>query len=364
VGVVSVDAMLPAAAYTSQEVLDWELRHLFAGTWSCAGRADELLPAGTTQRGLIVGDVPVLLTTAGAFANTCRHRGHELLADGASSSGKAVVCPYHAWVYDLDGSLRGAPRMRGAPAFDPAALGLVPVPSHTWHGWIFVNATADAAPFSEHLGALAALVAPYRAERLRTAARHEYEVRANWKVLVENYHECYHCPQIHPELCAVSPPSSGDNYDLPGAWVGGAMELREHAETMSFDGRSRGRFIEDVDRRRVLYLALLPDLLLSLHPDYVMTHRLRPLAPDRTHVECTWLMPEGVTDAGYAEEFWDRTNRQDWAACESVQRGLRSPHFRPGPFAPNEDAVQRWVAMIARAYLGQPPWAPRPMPRP
>ncbi len=105
----------------------------------------------------------------------------------------------------------------------------------------------------------------------------------------------------------------------------------------------------------MLYLALLPDLLLSLHPDYVMTHRLRPVSPDGTRVECTWLVPEGG-DAGHAEEFWDRTNRQDWAACESVQRGLASPHFRPGPFAPNEDAVHRWVTMIGRAYQGTPPW--------
>jgi Rieske 2Fe-2S family protein len=110
-----------------------------------------------------------------------------------------------------------------------------------------------------------------------------------------------------------------------------------------------------VDRRRVLYLALFPDLLLSLHPDYVMTHRLRPVDPATTWIECSWLAPEGA-DVRHAEEFWDRTNRQDWAACESVQRGLTSPHFRPGPFAPNEDAVHRWVSMIGRAYRGQPPW--------
>ncbi|MGH3374510.1 MAG: SRPBCC family protein, partial [Actinoallomurus sp.] len=92
-----------------------------------------------------------------------------------------------------------------------------------------------------------------------------------------------------------------------------------------------------------------------LHPDYVMTHRLRPLAPDRTEVECSWYVPEGVADAGYAVEFWDRTNRQDWTACESVQRGLASPHFRPGPFAPSEDAVHQWVRTIALAYRGDPP---------
>jgi Rieske 2Fe-2S family protein len=352
--------MLPARAYTSPEVLAWERRYLFAGTWSCVGRAEELLPYGATQYGVLVGDVPVLLIRDGdtvtAFANTCRHRGHELLPDGTAIARRHVVCPYHAWVYGLDGALRAAPGFRDVPGFDAADHGLVPLPAHRWHGWIFVNATGDAAPFDRHLGALASLVAPYRPERLRLAARHDYDVRANWKVVVENYHECYHCPQIHPELCAVSPPASGDNFDLPGAWVGGAMDLREHAETMSLDGRCYGAFLPDVDRRRVLYLSLLPDLLLSLHPDYVMTHRLRPVAPDSTHVECSWFVPDGVSDATYARAFWDRVNRQDWAACESVQRGLSSPHFRPGPFAPNEDAVHRWVTLVGHAYRGTPPW--------
>jgi Rieske 2Fe-2S family protein len=340
--------MLPASAYTAPEVLGWERRHLFAGTWSCLGRADELLPGDVTQRAVLAGDVPVLLTLDGAFANTCRHRGHELLAEGCTSDRDLVVCPYHAWAYRLDGS------QRGAPGFRITGHDLVALPMTVWHGWAFVNATGDAPPFAEHAGALTSLVEPYAPERLTLAARHEYDVRANWKVIVENYHECYHCPLIHPELCAVSPPASGDNYDLPGAWVGGSMDLREHAETMSLDGRSGGAFIPGADRRRVHYFGLLPDLLISLHPDYVMTHRLRPLAPGRTGIECSWYVPEGVTDADYAVEFWDRTNRQDWTACESVQRGLASPHFRPGPFAPNEDAVHRWVHAITLAYLGRP----------
>jgi glycine betaine catabolism A len=358
--------MLPAEAYTAQTVLGWERRHLFAGTWSCLGRADELFAgdggAAITQRALVVGDIPVLLTRAEdgvrAFANTCRHRGHELLPEGGTGSREIVPCPYHAWAYGLDGTLRRAPGFQDVPSFDRQAYGLAGLPVAEWHGWVFVNATGDAAPFAEHVGGMAQLVAPYAPERLRPAARHEYTVRANWKVVVENYQECYHCPLIHPELCAVSPPTSGDNYDLPGAWVGGAMDLRDGAETMSLSGRSKGRFIEGADRRRVLYLGLFPNLLLSLHPDYVMTHLLVPLAPDRTRITCSWYVPAGVADATYAVEFWDRTNRQDWAACESVQRGLASPHFRPGPFAPGEDAVHRWVTMVSRAYRGTPPWEP------
>jgi Rieske 2Fe-2S family protein len=293
----------------------------------------------------------VLLTPEGAFGNTCRHRGHELLPNGGTARRQTVVCPYHAWTFRLNGDLHAAPGFRDRPE----GHDLVRLPSQTWHGWVFVNATGDARPFHEHVGAMADLVAPYAPESLRLAARHSYRVRANWKVIVENYHECYHCPLIHPELCQVSPPNSGANYDLPGAWVGGEMALRKGAETMSLSGRSAGTFLSGVDRHSVRYLGLFPNLLLSLHPDYVMTHRLMPVEPGLSDVECSWYMPEGVSDPSYAVEFWDRTNRQDWAACESVQRGIGSPHFRPGPFAPNEDAVHQWVTMVARAYRGTAP---------
>ncbi len=365
--------MLPGEAYTSAAVLAWERRYLFAGGWACVGRAGELSrrPASrsrvlteaqragddtaVSQRAVTVGDVGVLLTFAGpevrAFANTCRHRGHELLPDGGTATRGAIVCPYHGWSFRLDGALATATAMRAVPGFDPDRYGLVEVPVASWHGWLLVNATGTAPPLPAYLGGLADLVAPYRAADLRLGARHTYEVAANWKVVVENYHECYHCPSIHPELCRVSPPSSGDNWRLPGAWVGGSMELREPAETMSLSGRSAGTFIDGAPRDTVRYVGLFPNLLISAHPDYVMTHRLEPLAPGRTRVECDWYVPHGVTDAAYAVAFWDITNREDWAACESVQRGLSSPHFVPGPLAPGEDAVYQWVTLVAQAYL-------------
>ena len=352
---------LPAAAYTDPAVLAWERRHAFAAGWVCLGRAEEVLPDGPgTAEGILAGDVPVLLTRGAdgvlaAFANTCRHRGHEILGAGCTARGRALTCPYHAWSYGLDGRLVAAPGMAGVDGFAAGDHGLLPVPLARWHGWVMVNATGTAPPLATWIGGLEGLVAPYDPARLQVAARHEYEIAANWKVIVENYQECYHCPLIHPELCDVTPPDSGDNYDLPGAWVGGSMDLREHAQTMSFDGRSHGVPLPGADPRRVHYLGLFPNLLISLHPDYVMTHRTVPLAPDRTHVECTWLFaPEALErpgfDPGYAVDFWDLTNRQDWAACESVQRGLASPHFRAGPLAPNEDAVHRWITLVGGLY--------------
>ncbi len=341
--------MLPAAAYLDPEVHAWELRHFFAAGWTCLGRADDLLPAGVTHHAVEVGDVGVLLTADNGqlrgYANVCRHRGHELLPIGGMSQRRAVVCPYHGWAYGLDGTLRTTPGMDGVSGLD-----LVELPLQNWHGWVLVNATRTAPPFARYLGAMADLVAPYQPERLVVAARHTYHIAANWKVLVENYHECYHCPLIHPELCRVSPPTSGANWDLPGAWVGGEMELREHAQTMSLDGRSHARRLPGVDPGTVRYLGLFPNLLISAHPDYVLTHRLTPTAPGRTRVECEWLFPPDVDDPSYAVEFWDLTNRQDWAACESVQRGMANPHFRPGPLAAKEDAVYQWVTLIARLY--------------
>jgi len=357
--------MLPAAAYTSADVLAWERRHLFAGTWTCLGRPEDVYGEGT-QRAVVVGDVPVLLTrdhdTLRAFANTCRHRGHELLADGETSVRRSIVCPYHAWSYDLAGTALAAPGFRGVAGFDLATHGLVELPLRLWHGWLFVHAAhpvadPDGPDFAAHVGALGDVLAPYSPERLVLRARHTYTVTANWKVVTENYHECYHCPLIHPELCHVSPPTSGDNYDLPGAWVGGSMRLRDAMATMSLTGESGGVAIDGVDPRRVEYVGLFPNLLVSAHPDYLMTHRLVPLAPDQTWIECSWYFVDAdpPVDPTYAVNFWDLTNRQDWAACESVQRGLASPHFRPGPLAPGEDAVHRFVALVGRAYLGHRP---------
>ena len=183
-------------------------------------------------------------------------------------------------------------------------------------------------------------LAPYEPERLRTAASHEYVVKANWKAIIENYNECYHCTSIHPELCEVTPVDSGRDHQPTGMWLGGTMELKDFAVTMSLDGSSKGvnfRNLPEGDDRIVWYLTVTPNLLLSLHPDYVMTHRIIPLGPDETWIECAWLWPpeafelEGF-DPSYAVDFWDITNRQDWSACEACS-GVSSSGYRLGPLS-------------------------------
>jgi glycine betaine catabolism A len=357
---------LPREAYLDADVFAWERKLFFEAAWFCAGRSADLSEPGD-QRAVRIGDEGILLVRGGSgelrgFYNTCRHRGHELLpCGGQPQNEKTVRCPYHRWMYDLDGSFKGGPNLAGQPGFDrnDPDHSLIPARVEEWAGFVFVNANEDAAPLVEHLGTLMELAAPYEMERLFIGASHSYDLDANWKVIVENYHECYHCSEIHPELCAVSLPGSGQDWEPDGVVIGGSMELVPKAQTMSLDGKSLGvpfRSLQGSQLREVYYLELFPNVLLSLHPDYVMVHRLEPLAADKTRVECMWLFPPEARDhAGfhpaYAVDFWDITNRQDWAACESVQRGITGRGYRQSQFSQMERVVHQAMAMVARGYL-------------
>ena len=352
--------MLPALAYTSEEVLAWELRHLYAGTWTCLGRREELAarrrdPACRAGRGR--------RRAAGRRRAGADVREHLPAPRPRAAGGRGDHVAAERRLplprVDLRPGRRRPERARvpgRSRASSPATTGWSSCRSGC--GPAGCSGTprrrGPRCRSSEHLGDLAGIVAAYAPERLRLADRHTYEVAANWKVIAENYHECYHCPLIHPELCRVTPPTSGDNYDLPGAWVGGSMELRDGMATMSLTGRSGGLPLPGVDPTPGGVRPPAPE------PARLGAPRLRddpPAGAARAgpHVGRVLVVPGArgdgtVPDATYAVEFWDLTNRQDWAACESVQRGLGSPHFRPGPFAPDEDAVARFVRLVTASY--------------
>lgn len=359
--------MLPREAYVNQAVLDWERKHMFDAGWVCAGRIAAVNKA-ETQAAIMVGNRGVLLARdekgeLRAFENICRHRGHELLACGSHADNAKIVCPYHAWTYDLDGCLfhaRDTENIKNA-VYDE--LGLIPIRLAEWGGWVFVNFSGNAPAFSEYIGSLDALMKNWDCQRLVVADSHNYELKANWKVAIENYHECYHCSMIHPALCAVSPPDSGGIYSgEKGLFTGGWMTLEDHAATMSFDGKSEAEafsLLTPEQRREVHYITLFPNFLISLHPDFVMTHRLEPTSPSTTFVECQWLFaPDEVAktdfDPSFAVKFWDTTNKEDWGAVESVQRGLASEQFVPGILSADEESVYQFVHLVASAYLQKP----------
>lgn len=354
---------LPGEAYTSAEVFAWERDRFWRRGWVCLGRARELPEAGCQSAVEVAGEnILVVRDDDGgirAYVNACRHRGHELVEQGCTAHRRTIWCAYHAWVYKLDGSLRNAP---GFTSLDGDDLSLLPVRSAVWHGWIFVNPSGDAGPLSGTVGNLGTYLDAYRPEDLSSVATRTYEVAADWKLIVENYLECYHCPSVHPELSKVQRTAGGEDFPAEGSWFGGSLDLRNTATSMSLDGSgTEWTFprLHPERARQVCYHGLLPGLFVTALHDYVVTHRLVPLGPGRTRVVCDWLFPQELldrnTDPSYAVDFWETTNAQDWAACESVQRGVSHPRYVPGPLAPHESALRAFLARLADAYRQNPP---------
>lgn len=359
-------SLLPPRVFHDGEVFDFEQVGWFARTWLCVGREEDVAAPGTYLLATVAGQGVIVVrdreSRLHAFHNVCRHRGSTLLdppAEGQTGGVVRIQCPYHAWIYELDGTLKRAPHTDELVDFEHAENGLLPVRLDAWQGFIFVNLDPDAAPLLDYLADLPAAVARYPISQLRRARRIEYEVAANWKVIGENYSECYHCPGVHPQLNRLSPYDRGRNLESYGPWAGGWMELIDAADTMSTDGASHGRpalpGIGDENRRRVYYFVVWPNLLLSLHPDYIMSHQVWPVDAERSRVVCEWLFdPQTMAAADFdpsdAVDFWDLTNRQDWAVCERQQAGTRSSAYVPGRYSLMEDMVHAFDLMIADRY--------------
>jgi glycine betaine catabolism A len=357
-------ALLPPEVYRDPDVLAWELEHFFAQSWVCVGRAEDTESPGalfTAQVGpesvlVIRGEDEVVR----GFFNVCQHRGTRLVTDDHRSEPGPIVCPYHSWTYDTDGRLRAAQHMTGTARFDKSEYGLEPVAIELFDGWAFVNVSGTAGSLPSFLGDFPQRIERFGCASLRRGAFREYEVAANWKVLSENYHECYHCPTIHPDLARITPYTSGGRDEQShGPWLGGPMDLAEGCTTMTLSGTTERSPIPgttDRDRHQVFYYSVLPNLWISLHPDYVMTHTVWPVEPARSRVVCEWLFhPEAMAsdhfDPSDAVGFWDAVNRQDWQACERVQLGIGSRGFRGGRFGELEQTVHALDALFACSYL-------------
>jgi Rieske 2Fe-2S family protein len=349
---------LPGAAFTDPAVLQWELEHLFGREWICAGHVDQLRETGQFTMVELGGASVLLVADADglprAFLNSCRHRGARIV-DEPEGKLRRLRCPYHAWTYDWDGALRIAPFTDGLEDFDAGCYGLRPVRLAVIEGLILLDLSGEAPPPEHHVGTLGELLARYRTSELRRAARIVYDVEANWKAIAENYSECLHCPGVHPELNRLSHYMTGAAYTGSGAWCGGSMTLSPDATTMARDGGGPRPPIGGVDERIVLYFALFPNALLSLHPDYVMLHTLWPREPGRTEVICEWFFEADTMaapgfDAADAVGFWDQVNREDWYVCRLTQLGMSVPGFTPGRYTTQEGDVHRFDRMVADRY--------------
>jgi Rieske 2Fe-2S family protein len=289
------------------------------------------------------------------FYNVCRHRGTRLKED-ACGHASVIQCPYHAWTYGLDGRLVGAPHMDEVPGFDKADYSLHAVNLGLWEGFIFVNLADKPTPLEEWFAPLAGKFSYWNLSILRSAKRIEYDVRANWKLIFENYSECYHCPGVHPMLSKVSPYDSAENDLCEGPFLGGFMKIAK-GSSLTMSGNTCALPVGEVgteDQHRVFYYSIFPNMLLSLHPDYAMVHQIWPQSPERTLILCDWFFHPAAFDReefqpNDAIEFWDMTNKQDWHVCELSQKGIASRAYEPGPYSSRESIPAAWDKYYLRA---------------
>ncbi len=348
---------LPGAVYYDEGVFQQELEKLFFRHWLNVGHVTQIPnPGDFFTRDIGTESVLFIRGNDGAvrgFYNVCRHRGTRIVTDARGEKLRSIVCPYHAWTYSTEGKLVGAPHTDALEDFDKEDFGLYGVKTETWGGFIWANLDPKAPPLKEQIGELMRLTERWDITGLRLGARHTYEVDANWKILAENYSECYHCAPIHPGLNRVTPYLGGDN----DAWMargpkrggvnGGYQTFAGDYQSMTVSGYTKRPPLKGMDaddRNRIYYWVVFPNMFFSLHPDYLMVHRDWPQSPTHSRIECEWYFDPGAMaqpgfDPSDAVDMWDEINRQDWAVCERTQMGVRSRAWAGGRFSDQEPLV-------------------------
>jgi phenylpropionate dioxygenase-like ring-hydroxylating dioxygenase large terminal subunit len=392
---------LPQKYFVSPEVFVEEQNKILPKQWLLVGHQSQLAKPGDYFVQEVTGESLIVIRDKSGeihgFFNVCRHRGTRL-CEARNGQLSAIQCPYHAWTYGLDGRLIGAPHMDEVRGFDKADYSLKPVNLGLWEGFIFISLSeADSLTsvlsqrerrnkggfisLEDWFAPLKGKFSHWNMSILRSVKRIEYDVRANWKLMFENYSECYHCPGVHPTLAKVSPYDSAENDLTEGPFLGGFMKINQGKSlTMSGNAcalgitdstrarnrapaRNRGqkeKIENDYDhehereeKHRVFYYSIFPNMLLSMHPEYVMVHQLWPQSPERTLIVCDWFFhPDAeaaaASGSGYrfnpedAIEFWDMTNKQDWHVCELSQQGIASRAYEPGPYSSRERIPAAW----------------------
>ena len=337
---------LPGNHYTDPEIFAREQRHIFEASWFAAAWLADL-PGPGSFRTVQVGTESVLLMrdrrgSLGAFLNVCRHRGARLCTEPAGRTRNAVRCMYHAWTYGLDGKLIAAPNMNAIADVDRTEFGLRRVPLREWLGSAWVCLVERPPSFEETvIGAVterlgdASTVQAWRIDQLVLGKRIVYDVAANWKLIIENFMECYHCATIHPELTEVLP-EFADGYAAQ-YYVGHGAQFADGVAGFTVDGRAGFETLAGIDAahdRRYYAVTINPQVFLNLVPDHVIVHRMYPVSVDRTIVECDWLYGQEViasgADVSPSVELFHRVNQQDFDACERCQPAMSSRLYADG----------------------------------
>jgi Rieske 2Fe-2S family protein len=361
-----VEAGLPAHWYYDEAQYKRELDAFWYRGWIAACREEEIAAAGDWLKVALGTQSLVIVRTETlgikAFHNTCRHRGSILCEkeSGKFARGR-IVCPYHAWTYDLDGRLVGTPRRMETPDFDAKDFPLFEVSVEPWGGFVFINLSRSAALRAPAVE-LRARLKNYGFENLRIGKRIVADVKANWKLLAENFAECFHCPPVHPELCAVV-----TAYQDAGAWglrkrPEDKPEYKPGAKTLTLDGTSRLPAFAGLNEneKRTIYSAetVLPNLFLNIQPDYVNSHLMFPTGPQSVRIVYDWLfeprhLPLKEADLRHYVELWEITNAQDARNCEWQQQGIHALPFAHGHYVPQEFDAHRFAQWVRQGLASE-----------
>jgi Rieske 2Fe-2S family protein len=351
--------ILPREYYKSDDLLDREVDRIFTRQWTFVAHESQIPQAGDFVVEEIVGESLIIVRgdegEVNAFFNVCRHRGYRF-CEQASGRANRFICPYHQWSYGRDGRVLNVPGAPDGEFFDYADWGLQRAHVTVWHGLIFV-ALGETAPSDLHsaLDEHAAGMVPAQPERCKEAFREAYAVQTNWKALLENYLECYHCRGSHPELCHSM--SVDGTYQSTSGWIGeyfsGSMPMKPGVKTASMDGQlvstplAGYAELDEIPDNLGGGFGIIPLLTRVIcHADHMLVHLLRPVDVSHTVWDTRWFVHEDAVegvdyDLDRLTEVWRATNREDIRLCEGAFRGVRSRRFVPGPLHPQREAAIR-----------------------
>jgi Rieske 2Fe-2S family protein len=348
---------LPQEFYVSDEMFAREKERIFKKYWICAGHQNRIPNAGDYFLLNLFGESLVILrdrqNQIRAFYNVCRHRGTRICEANEGRFSGSIQCTYHAWTYGLDGKLIGAPFMKEIKDFRREDYPLRAAPVYVWEGFVFTNLSLGTpTPFEELYAPLLGRFRQWNLSQLKSHRRISYDVNSNWKYIFQNFNECYHCPTIHPLLNKFTDYTSGTNDLIEGPFLGGFMNILN--ESMTVTGRGCALPLGELgeDSKRGYYYSILPNLLLNIHPDYLMFHLVFPDAPGHSLIVSEWLFnPQAFEKPDFhpqdAVDFWHETNLQDWHVCELGQLGVSSQAYVPGWYTPRESLL----AAFDRHYI-------------
>ena len=354
---------LPGRYYYDPTIYEQEIERIFSEMWVCVGRA-ELLPDPGSYQVVTLGYESILVVRGRdaqlrAFYNVCRHRGARLCSQEMGQLKGSVQCRYHAWTYGLDGRLIGAPNVLNDEQFERSLYGLLPIALEIWEGMIWLNLSEHPEPIEnqlhptliERFGSYDPF-ARYNVGNLKVGKTIVYDLQANWKLILENFMECYHCGPMHPEFCHLFPAFRTGIADYVD---GEAATLADSVEAFTITGKASRPPLPGLlpqDLRRYYGIVLNPNMLLNLLDDHIVVHTLLPQGPDRTRIACEWLFdPHVMTQPGFdpmdAVELFDIVNKQDWEVCEMTQQSMRSRAFRSGGiYVPIEQHIRAFADFV------------------